>query len=162
MTKDVNESYDGQDANYGFQSYRTISVDDVGFDYFYVSKTKEMRRLTAYVNSTLRGKFLDPNEAINHLRQKLTVVGLIIPEFSIEGEDSGEVELEVTQYPGYGVGEDGGVVPKAMSDNIPGGLYLVLNYAADGGMYQFYDCYFASGAELDLEVVEDDEEDFDE
>lgn len=144
----------------GFDPYRMNAVDDVGHDFFYISRSDEFRRLNAYVSQITSHRVLDPDDMFKQLSIRLSVVGLTLAPFSFkdEGQEIDGVEIEVEQYGGYAHGEDGGIVPYAISDKIPGGLFLVLSWVIDNGMYIFTEAYFASGAELDEMAISGDEE----
>lgn len=144
----------------GYDPYRMHAQDDVGHDYFYLSKSDEFRRLNAYVAQMVGHPVLDPDDAFKNLTIRLNSIGIDVAPFSFknEGQDIDTVELEAAQYPGYEEGEDGGVVPASASDKIPGGLYLCASWIIDNGMFVFTKVYFASGAELDAEEVEDEDD----
>ena len=102
-------------------------VEDGGADVHNISDPAVLKRVNAFVGSIADREYLNANQAISELRQKLARIGVTFPNVEIyEGE--GDVSVPLTQWGGtYDPDRD---IPSddGISSRVDGGLSLNFKY----------------------------------
>jgi hypothetical protein len=118
--------------------------------YYYDMESKaQVARVNGWLRGTAKRLTINPNDVYQEIKQKLVLLGVVLPNYQItpEDEESGEVAFEAEWYPGYREGEDGGIERTSMSaERIPGGLWLIMNIRMEEGRYSI-DMKLVVGAE---------------
>lgn len=88
-----------------------------------------LKKVNAYVGSIAEREYLNPQAAVDQLRNNLNKIGLTVSQVDIEGE-SGTVNAEVTQFGGrFGKDVDGqDINDDGISHRKEGGLKLEVKY----------------------------------
>ena len=88
-----------------------------------------LKKVNAYVGSIAEREYLNPQAAVDQLRNNLNKIGLTVSQVDIEGE-SGTVNAEVTQFGGrFGKDVDGqDINDDGISPRKEGGLKLEVKY----------------------------------
>jgi len=109
--------HDGQHVGDGSVSLANIHDADV------------LKKVNAYVGSIAEREYLNPQAAVDQLRNNLNKIGLTVSQVDIEGE-SGTVNAEVTQFGGrFGKDVDGqDINDDGISHRKEGGLKLEVKY----------------------------------
>lgn len=102
------------------------TVDDVDRAVFDLESSEELRALNAFVGSIGERTYMNPKGAMIQLQNKLSTLGLFfeIPTFN---DDSGTMELELTQYGGV-FGKDGATPNDEFINEVTVGKKLVVEY----------------------------------
>ena len=110
-----------------------IPVEDAGMDVHELSDPAVLKRVNAFVGSIADREYLNANQAISELRQKLMRIGVTFPNVEItEGE--GDISVPLEQFGGRlgndGTGtEDGNWInDDGVSHRLDGGLSINFRY----------------------------------
>lgn len=144
------------------------AADDHPYYYDMESKS-QVARVNAWLRGTAKRLTINPNDVYQEIKQKLVLLGIVLPNYQITPEDEGEGEIafEAEWYPGYRETEEGGMERTSSSaENIPGGLWLIMNIRMEDGRYSL-DMKLVAGSdyfedeELDnFDDMQNDEADF--
>src|SRR5210317_148468 len=105
------------------------SVEDSALGAHNIQDPDVLKRVNAFVGSIAEREYLQPQQAVDELREKLHRIGLTVSPCDIEG-DSGTVTCEVTQFGGrFGKDTDGSDInDDGISHRKEGGLKMEVKY----------------------------------
>ena len=107
------------------------SIEDSSLGAHNIENPDILKRVNAFVSSIAEREYLNPQQAIDELREKLHRIGLTVSEVTLEG-DKGKVTAEVMQFGGrFGKDIDGtDLNDDGISHRKEGGLKLEVSYEA--------------------------------
>jgi hypothetical protein len=119
------------DATIGVGSADTHQqpVEDGSIGVHNIDNADVLKRVNAFVGSIAEREYMNPQAAIEQLKEKLARIGLEVGEIDLSG-DKGKVTAEVTQFGGrFGKDVDGADIDDdGISHRKEGGLKLEVTY----------------------------------
>jgi len=105
------------------------SVEDSALGAHNIQDPDVLKRVNAFVGSIAEREYLQPQQAVDELREKLHRIGLTVSPVVMEG-DNGKVSAEVKQFGGrFGKDTDGSDInDDGISHKKDGGLKLEVSY----------------------------------
>ena len=105
------------------------SVEDSAISAANIQDPEVLKRVNAFVGSIAEREYLQPQFAIDELREKLTRIGLTCGDCVLEG-DSGKETIELKQFGGrFGKDTDGSDIDDdGISHRKEGGLKMEVSY----------------------------------
>jgi|SRR6056300_29765 len=105
------------------------SVEDSALGAHNIQDPDVLKRVNAFVGSIAEREYLQPQQAVDELREKLQRIGLTVSPVVMEG-DNGKVSAEVKQFGGrFGKDTDGADInDDGISHKKDGGLKLEVSY----------------------------------
>jgi len=105
------------------------SVEDSALGAHNIQDPDVLKRVNAFVGSIAEREYLQPQQAVDELREKLHRIGLTVSPVVMEG-DNGKVSAEVKQFGGrFGKDTDGADInDDGISHKKDGGLKLEVSY----------------------------------
>jgi len=105
------------------------SVEDSAISAANIQDPAVLKRVNAFVGSIAEREYLQPQFAIDELREKLTRIGLTCGDCVLEG-DSGKETIELKQFGGrFGKDTDGSDIDdEGISHRKEGGLKMEVSY----------------------------------
>ena len=105
------------------------SVEDSAISAANIQDPAVLKRVNAFVGSIAEREYLQPQFAIDELREKLTRIGLTCGDCVLEG-DSGKETIELKQFGGrFGKDTDGADIDDdGISHKKEGGLKMEISY----------------------------------
>lgn len=113
----------------GVGTTATNDIEDSAVGLFNIEDADVLKKVNAFVGSVADREYLNPQAAIDQLREKLNNIGLTVSEVDIEGAN-GTVNAEVKQFGGrFGKDIDGSDInDDGISHRKEGGLKLEVKY----------------------------------
>ena len=113
----------------GVGTTATNDIEDSAVGLFNIEDADVLKKVNAFVGSVAEREYLNPQAAVDQLREKLKNIGLTVSEVDIEG-DNGTVRAEVVQFGGrFGKDIDGSDInDDGISHRKEGGLKLEVKY----------------------------------
>jgi len=108
------------------------SVEDSRLGAHNIENPEVLKQVNAFVGSIADREYINPNQAISELREKLSRIGLSFGEIKLEG-DKGSVSVDLSQFGGR-YGKDVDTKPEdvikddGISHRKQGGLKLEFNF----------------------------------
>jgi len=108
------------------------SVEDSRMGAHNIENPEVLKQVNAFVGSIADREYINPNQAISELREKLSRIGLSFGEIKLEG-DKGSVSVDLSQFGGR-YGKDVDTKPEdvikddGISHRKQGGLKLEFNF----------------------------------
>jgi len=105
------------------------SIEDSALGAHNIQDPDVLKRVNAFVGSIAEREYLQPQQAVDELREKLQRIGLTVSPVVMEG-DNGKVSAEVKQFGGrFGKDTDGADInDDGISHKKDGGLKLEVSY----------------------------------
>mgnify|MGYP000034603634 FL=1 len=121
--------YTGDAQGVGTQVQNSIEDGSIGAHNIHDPAVLE--RVNAFVSSIGAREFLNPQQAIDELREKLQRIGLTVSPCNLQGE-SGKITTEVKQFGGrFGKDTDGSDInDDGVSHKKEGGIKMEVSYEA--------------------------------
>ena len=125
----VNEHTGSDKSAAAVGSQTTNSVEDSSIGVHNIADADVLKRVNAFVGSIAEREYLQPQFAIDELKEKLTRIGLTCGDCVLEGP-SGKTTVELKQFGGrFGKDTDGSDInDDGISHKKEGGLKMEVSY----------------------------------
>jgi len=126
----IKEYHNGEAQGVGTMDQN--SVEDSRMGAHNIENPEVLKQVNAFVGSIADREYINPNQAISELREKLSRIGLSFGEIKLEG-DKGSVSVDLSQFGGR-YGKDVDTKPEdvikddGISHRKQGGLKLEFNF----------------------------------
>ena len=125
--KEGHGGYAGDAAGVGVET--SNSVEDSNIGVHNIENKNVLERVNAFVGAIADREYINPEQALSELAEKLSRLGLTMDKVNMEG-DKGTVQVEVKQFGGrFGKDTDGSDInDDGVSHRKEGGLKLEVKY----------------------------------
>ena len=129
LKQHINEHSGSDKTAAAVGSQTTNSVEDSSIGVHNIQDPDVLKRVNAFVGSIAEREYLQPQFAVDELREKLQRIGLTCGDCNIQGE-SGKTTVELKQFGGrFGKDTDGADInDDGISHRKEGGLKMEVSY----------------------------------